>query len=304
MEIKTIMSKAVITAQTDESLRQVCLLMKNNYIGSVIIVEGHVPVGIITERDIVKAVADFGDSIAERAADSVMKTPLLTVSSSTDIHEAGNLMRSNRIRRLPVVSGEQMLAGIVTYGDILKYMKKELAETHTKVRKLEGEVDRDHLTGAFTKKYFELALEKAVARVRDYGGFLSLLMIDIDRFKLVNDTYGHDAGDSLLRDLTALVASDIRDINMLCRYGGDELAVIAPISSLDGGIRMAERLRQTIADTVFYYKDTSFNVTLSIGVAAWHPGMKEPADLIVEADKGLYKAKDEGRNRVGYVNRG
>lgn len=300
MLIKSIMSRSVITGKRNTPLVKICRLMKEKYIGSVVIVEGRRPVGIVTERDIVNAVVDYGDSIVELNARDIMKAPVFTQSPETEIHTATESMKNRRIRRIPVTRKDRIV-GIVTYGDILRFMKKELADSHVQVKKLKGEVDRDGLTGVFTQKYFRDALKREVKRVKRYGGSLSLLMIDIDHFKDINDTYGHDAGDLVLVRIVSLIRENVRDINIICRYGGDEFAVIAPISDVHGAQRMGERLRKTAEKTVFTYKRKRIKAMLSIGIASWSSTMKTGQGLIIAADQALYKSKHNGRNIVSFI---
>jgi len=296
MDIGSIMSKTVITGSPDSSLSELCSLMKDNYIGSVVIVEKEKPVGIVTERDVVEAVAEYGN-VGHIHADELMESPVLTKGPDTEIQETMDFMKNNRIRRLPVtVEGD--LAGIVTYGDILRYMKKALSDSNTAVRHLRTEVDRDRLTDVYSRSYFDRTLAKEVRRVKEYGGFLSLLMIDVDNFKEINDRYGHTAGDNILSQIAAIIKLNVREINSVCRFGGDEFAIIAPISDIHGVCRMAERLRQVIEAAVIFQGNDELKQTLSIGVASWRSYMETANGLLIAADKALYTSKKEGRNRV------
>jgi diguanylate cyclase (GGDEF)-like protein len=297
MLIESIMSRTVITAEEDAPLTYICTLMEKNYIGSVVIVKGQSPVGIVTERDIVKTVASSSKKVPKLKAKDVMETPVHTRAPDTEVQDAMNIMKSHRIRRLPVTV-EGRLAGIVTYGDILRYMRKALIDSHTRIKHLETEVDRDSLTGVYSRSYFDRILKREVNRVKEFGGFLSLLMIDVDNLKEINDTYGHAAGDIVLSQVASMIQLNVREINVVCRFGGDEFGIIAPISDINGAIRMAERLRQVIEATIIFFDKDEIKTTLSIGVAAWRSSMENEQSLIIAADKGLYHAKEEGRNIV------
>jgi diguanylate cyclase (GGDEF)-like protein len=297
MHIESLMSRTVITAEEDAPLTYICTLMEKNYIGSVVIVKGQSPVGIVTERDIVKAVAGKSKSIAKLKAKDIMETPLHTKTPDTEVQEAMDIMKNHRIRRLPITVGGR-LAGIITYGDILRFMRKALTDSHSRIKHLESEVDRDTLTGVYSRAYFDRVLKREINRVQEYGGFLSLLMVDVDNLKEINDTYGHAGGDVVLSQVASMTQLNVREINSVCRFGGDEFAVIAPISDINGAIRMGERLRQVIEATIIFYDKHEIKTTLSIGVAAWRSSMENEQDLIKEADKGLYQAKEEGRNKV------
>lgn len=299
MDIESIMSRTVITGLPDSGLTELCSLMNENYIGSVVIVNGTKPVGIVTERDVVRAVAEYGN-VDHLKAEDIMDSPVLTRPPAADIHETMEFMKNNRIRRLPItIEGD--LTGIVTYGDILRYMKKALSDSHVVVRNLRTEVDRDKLTGVYSRAYFDRVFAKEVSRVKKYGGSLSLLMIDVDNFKEINDRYGHAGGDNVLTQIASILQLNVREINSVCRFGGDEFSVIAPISDIHGASRMAERLRQVVEAAILFQGEDELKLTLSIGVASWQGSMNTANGLLIAADTALYASKKNGRNRVSTV---
>ena len=129
---------------------------------------------------------------------------------------------------------------------------------------------------------------------------VSLAMFDIDHFKQVNDTYGHQAGDTVLRDLAKNVASLVRVNDVFCRYGGEEFAIILPESSLADATVACEKIRKAIEEFTFSHNGTEIPITISIGVKMLDPGAGDvtPDEMIEAADKLLYAAKQQGRNRV------
>jgi diguanylate cyclase (GGDEF)-like protein len=128
---------------------------------------------------------------------------------------------------------------------------------------------------------------------------MSLLMIDIDHFKSVNDQYGHPVGDIVLRDVARLMREALRTVDSLGRYGGEEFMVILPHTPWEEALKLAERLRQTVADHVFKVSGASVKVTISVGAASYpSETVDSPSALIREADVRLYRAKELGRNRV------
>ncbi|MFH1707531.1 MAG: diguanylate cyclase [Planctomycetota bacterium] len=297
MEIKAIMSRNVITAGPDDTVVDLCRRMNDHNIGSVVIVDGRKPIGIFTERDAVRAAAMYAGEFGQVRARDVMRAPVETLPPQADIHEAMELMRHNRIRRLPVTE-EGGLVGIVTLGDILKVVRKELADSHSEVTHLRGQVDMDTLTGVYNRRFFNRMFKREVERVKRHGGFLSLLMVDLDNFKPINDTHGHDAGDQVLTQVASMIVLNVREINMVCRFGGDEFAVIAPISDLVGAVRMGERLRAVLETLIVFYKGLELQLTISVGVATWSDHMENVQGLLMAADQALYEAKKSGRNRV------
>lgn len=156
----------------------------------------------------------------------------------------------------------------------------------------------DELTGAFTISHFRQVLEDEVARYRRYGQKVSLLMIDLDDFKAVNDGYGHPAGDRTLRDFSALAGDAIRDVDILCRYGGEEFAVILPETDSKTAMVVAERIRQRTQERIFSFEGNDIRVTISVGVACCPTDGVNVRDLVSASERALYKAKAEGKNRV------
>ena len=155
----------------------------------------------------------------------------------------------------------------------------------------------DHLTGLSGRRHFFSELSREIARARRNGRPLSMLMIDADHFKSLNDTHGHLAGDLVLRSVADLLREGTRTIDVLGRLGGEELGVLLPGTSLEFAEQVAERLRRAIANARIPWKDTELQVSVSIGVATWEENLGRE-DLVDAADNALYVAKSDGRNRV------
>jgi diguanylate cyclase (GGDEF)-like protein len=156
----------------------------------------------------------------------------------------------------------------------------------------------DGLTQIFNKRYFLETLERELSRARRYDRPLALLMFDIDHFKRCNDTYGHRAGDFLLREIADLVRDRARKVDVVARYGGEEFAVILPEIDLDGAHQFAEKVREMVAAQRFNFEGTPIRITISCGVSELEPEIAHADDLIKRADARLYVAKETGRNRV------
>ncbi len=155
----------------------------------------------------------------------------------------------------------------------------------------------DALTGLPNRTYWEEVAVGELRRSHRSGRPASLLMIDIDRFKQVNDRYGHAAGDELLRGLSAIFKDGIRDIDTPGRYGGDEFAIVLPESGIDAAVRTAERLCQR-AEAAKFDAGGDLRCTLSIGAAEANGKLRDVREWIAAADAALYRAKESGRNRV------
>jgi len=158
---------------------------------------------------------------------------------------------------------------------------------------------RDGLTGLYNYRTFFSMLKEEIARAERYNHPVSLLMLDIDHFKRINDTYGHPAGDAVLKGLSDLLMSQARSIDRVCRYGGEEFTVILSETDVIMAMSIAERLRAAVERQSF---DTgsgkTIGITVSIGVAAYPLHVNSPEGLVKFSDIALYAAKGGGRNRV------
>jgi diguanylate cyclase (GGDEF)-like protein len=175
-------------------------------------------------------------------------------------------------------------------------LQKELLETN---KRLELLSITDGLTKLHNHRYFQDELARAFEESQRYQRPLSLAMIDIDFFKKFNDTYGHAVGDDVLKRAAELYQRSVRSTDLVARYGGEEFAVMMPETSLDDGISFAEKIRHMIESTPLETQIGPLNVTISLGVASVpHSRIHSAKELIVAADKALYRAKKNGRNQV------
>ena len=154
----------------------------------------------------------------------------------------------------------------------------------------------DMLTGVLSRRAILEALDSEVERARRHGNGLACLMLDLDRFKTINDTHGHQFGDKALRRIARVISRLCRTNDYLGRYGGEEFLLILPETRIEGAAAFADRVRQAVADTVLH--ENGERLTLSIGVTEWHGDDDSPDTLIAEADRALFDAKAAGRNQV------
>ncbi len=153
----------------------------------------------------------------------------------------------------------------------------------------------DGLTQIFNRRYFLEQLDREVSRSKRYRRHLTLIMFDIDRFKDINDTYGHLAGDYVLKQLATVIKGKIRREDILARYGGEEFVIILPEIDLGNGMAFGEKVRKIVEKAPFKFEDTRISVTVSVGIAACEEG-DDGSTIIKRADDKLYEAKDAGRN--------
>src|SRR5262249_39412783 len=158
---------------------------------------------------------------------------------------------------------------------------------------------RDSLTRLFNKRYLMDRLDSELKFAQRHETAGSLLMLDIDHFKTVNDTHGHLAGDAVLANLAQVLSKAVRNEDVVARFGGEEFAIILRAIGVDPAVQMAERLRRLVEASTAACGDKQLKTTVSIGVAGFPAKPVKTVDELVEAaDKALYRAKDEGRNRV------
>lgn len=205
-----------------------------------------------------------------------------------------------RIRGLILVGGLIMLAigGVlfVFFSRLTSKVGKQLEDRSGRLIEL---AELDDLTKLFNKRTFNVLLEKEAARAKRNSTPVSLIMLDIDHFKRINDTYGHVAGDRVIAETSRVIVGHIRDMDSACRYGGEEISVILTETDPEGAVHMAERIRRAIEEHRFDIgQRQNINVTVSIGVASLPPQETSIERLVEDADKALYEAKKGGRNRV------
>ena len=190
-------------------------------------------------------------------------------------------------------------------GGVFVYLVGQLAlKTMSDIRKiaiLQYESITDSLTGLKNRRYFDQRLHEEIAHSRRYRLPLSLLLIDVDHFKVVNDTYGHQIGDEVLKNLSKVILEMVRDSDIVARYGGEEIAIITPNREKAEAILLAERLRNIVQKSTLASIDATqevVQITISIGVSTLNLVVMDKDALVEEADKALYEAKKLGRNRV------
>ncbi len=205
----------------------------------------------------------------------------------------GTYVNDELVDEVALRDGDQVKIGHTIFKFIVSGNME--AQYHEEIYRL---MTVDGLTELHNKRYFSEAVERETSRSRRYQRTLTLLLFDIDHFKQINDTYGHLAGDSVLRQLGALVRQRVRRDDVPARIGGEEFAVILPEVGRDGALQAAEKLRATVEATSFRFEGTVIPVTISIGVAEWSDELADPQELVKLTDERLYEAKRTGRNRV------
>lgn len=205
-----------------------------------------------------------------------------------------------------LISDKQKLLDVSLYyglfsligGLIIFQICNYITRSNQNYRLLKESAQKDHLTGLNNVRHFDHIWNVHVQNVKENKEMVSLLMIDIDHFKKVNDTFGHPVGDKILKELGIILNNNVRSVDTVCRNGGEEFSVILPDCSNDKAIEIAERIRSAVEEHDFFISKTDkINITVSIGVANF-PETNDIDEMINKADACLYKAKRSGRNQV------
>jgi two-component system cell cycle response regulator len=224
--------------------------------------------------------------VATALARSIM-TPLRALESGANHFGAGDF--SYRVS----LTGQNELGQL---GKTFNAMADKLAQSQATLRELST---HDDLTGLFNFREFHRQLTEEAERSRRYGRPFSLLMLDIDHFKAINDTYGHLAGDEALRALATLIRREVRPMDLVARYGGEEFVMVLPETTGPGAFALGERLRSLIADhAIALPTGQTIRLTVSMGLATFPEDEDSLPQLISAADQALYAAKSAGRNGI------
>lgn len=194
---------------------------------------------------------------------------------------------------------QQNIENIIRDFDVPEENKKEVIKqinyiyTRTKYLSI-----TDELTGLSNRRYFDNCFEKEFLRAQRYNNKLTLVMFDIDHFKSVNDTYGHQCGDFVLKQVANAALQTFRKTDTVFRFGGEEFVVILTETDLNHAIIPLERFRKTIETLNLEYQNQNVNITVSIGACEYFPDIKDKDELLQKTDSALYEAKNSGRNQT------
>lgn len=232
--------------------------------------------------------------------------PITKFKEGAQIIRGGNLSHRIDIRdgmEVNVLADEfNMMADrlMESHNELEKKVEARTRELNDANRRLKELSITDGLTGVYNQRHFYERLENEARRAARYGKPLSLIMADLDFFKRYNDGNGHLEGDNLLREIALTILRNVREQDIVSRYGGEEFAVIMPETDREGARATAERIRKAVFEQGFRFEERQPDgkLTISIGVGGYSDKTPEPKDMIREADTALYRAKELGRNRV------
>ena len=274
---------------------------------NVIIIDDSVPLGILTTKDIMRLIVEnqnFDFPVCE-----YMSSPVDTVNKNVSIKTALEFLKNKKYKRIVAVDDEGVISGIVsqkelislTYSRWAMLMKEHEAELNeinillqNQNKEFETMASTDALTGLFNRYKFSELFVSTYKTMMQRDSKMSLILLDIDFFKKVNDTYGHNHGDKVLLRVAQTLQQTIRNIDIVCRWGGEEFVVLLPTASIDNAIAIAEKIRINIENLEI---ESVGKITISCGVAKVQ-SFDNMKSAIEKADKALYLAKESGRNRV------
>ena len=291
----------------DEKTCTILKQMIESAFDNVVVVEDFKPIGILTTKDVVRLIKNRDD--LDLPVYEFMSKPIDTINKSSSIKDALAFIKEKHYKRVIVVDDDGSLSGVIaqkelislTYSRWATLMKEYHDELHdintmlqSKNREYETMASTDSLTGLYNRyKFLELYLSAYTTMVQR-GNDMSLIMLDIDHFKNVNDNYGHNIGDQVLIQVSHALLKTLRNVDIVCRWGGEEFIVLLPTANMENALHIAEKLRQNIEELDI---DIVGHITASFGVAEVIES-EDMDDVVGRADKALSLAKNSGRNCV------
>ncbi|RBP80576.1 diguanylate cyclase [Marinomonas rhizomae] len=233
--------------------------------------------------------------IQEQQKQEWLPVIFLSASAEDDDVEDGILAGGDDYLIKPI--SQKVLSAKMLAMQRIADMRRRLVESN---RVLEELASTDYLTGVANRRAFEVMLDREMSFVRRYGSSMACAMFDLDKFKVVNDTYGHDAGDAVLVEVVNRIKGVLREEDIIGRLGGEEFGIILPKMPENELIETFERYRCVVAEHPVTYGDIEIPITASIGVALYSGNKENKIELLKRADDSLYEAKETGRNRVVY----
>ncbi len=273
--------------RADQSLLEMASMLLKHRIGALLVVDDQeVLNGVVTERDLARAVAEFPEDVAARKVSDIMTRSIITCRLDDDVLETLEKMNENRFRHMPVLEGDKPIAMI------------SIREFDSACKQLQVLARTDELTGLPNRRFFMESLHAELSRYNRFQTPFAVALLDIDFFKQVNDTFGHDAGDKVLRALAAVLGKELRSYDGSGRLGGEEFGLIFPNTELDDAVRACEHVADAIRAIEVMTDEGPIRITASFGVCGVAGEINDCTDILIQADKYLYQAKEDGRDRI------
>ncbi len=335
--VRDIMTHGAVTASEELSVAEVITIMNKSRVGATVVVKDDGSVsGIFTERDLLMKMNDTGFDAKRTKVSMVMTSGPKTIDADARLSTLWPQINEWGFRHIPVVA-DGALVGMLSMRDVFRLrlwnMETQLDQEIRSLQQLRSllhlDTDErakellrinerlsqlaltDDLTGLYNHRYLMRRLQEEVSRSQRSKTTLSLLFVDIDRFKRVNDAHGHAAGDQVLRGFANImrntveggsVLARVRRHDVVARYGGEEFALLLPMTDTEAAMVVAERVRAAVESTPIPFNDgRQVTVTVSIGVATLPIHGSNEEGLLAAADEALYRAKRAGRNQITHA---
>lgn len=315
--LSTLMSRQVSCLGPTTPLSEAIALMAEKRFSCVVIKENDEPLGIFTERDIIRLLNQGkATDLLEKPMEEVMTAPVQCLNQNETLFDALVVSRAQRIRHLPVVDDNDSLVGLVTQSDLTAahfqviefqsdMIEKGIAARTLDLESMNAELQtlslEDHLMNIGNRRAMEVDLGHTHASALRYGSHYATLLVDVDQFKLYNDFYGHQKGDDALKEIAQILKSNIRSSDRLYRYGGEELLLVLPNTSLEQSKTVADKVVKVIFNAkIPHEKSDHGSLSISVGGAISCVAGKIACtwnEQVEQADAALYKAKRSGRNQ-------
>ncbi|HIJ54745.1 MAG TPA: diguanylate cyclase [Deltaproteobacteria bacterium] len=267
-------------------------------------VESHILESLPYAKDILRDNNEFNDMLEVQFqglkenvdfSKSLAELKEAVISSLTFIQDTIREKREKDSERMTAV--EERMG---TLKETINQMKEEVSSAKQRAHELEKEILVDPLTGVYNRRAYDKRIKEELQRFIRYGRPFSIIILDVDHFKSVNDLYGHAVGDLCLKEIINRVQPMLRESDFLARFGGEEFVVLLPETEQKGAGEAAEKLRQCIEKTEFLHRGDKVAITISLGVTQVISDDQTSESLFTRVDQALYRAKNEGRNRVAY----
>lgn len=314
--VKSLMSKDLTCLAPEATLQQLVKKMIEHRYSCVIIQQNDLPIGIVTERDLVKMLyQDSEDIDLTLPVADFMSSPIFSLNENETLFDALVTSRAEKIRHIPVVNDNEQLVGLVTQSDLVsahfkvvevqsEIIDKSVALKTDELQQLNSELQalsmEDHLMKIGNRRAMEVDLNHTHNASQRHGHAYSVLLMDIDFFKLYNDHYGHQAGDDALKSVADILKKNTREEDRLYRYGGEELLLVLPYTDAEQAENVAHKLVSSIAKNHIPHDKSQYQfLTISCGgCCAFNNGelVNNWKELVAQADQCLYHAKNNGRN--------
>ncbi|MCP4045008.1 MAG: diguanylate cyclase [Gammaproteobacteria bacterium] len=273
--------------QLGKTLREMAAVLCKHNIGSLLVINDQEDlIGILSERDLVRAVNNFPRDVADRLVSEIMTRSVITCCGDDDVVETLDVMNRNGIRHIPVVENKRPIAVL------------SIREFDFVCKSLQTIARTDELTGLPNRRHFMESLESELSRYGRFESTFCVAMFDIDKFKPINDTYGHNAGDQVLRALAQILAGELRAYDTVGRLGGEEFGIIFPNTVLTGAVKACDHVANAFRAGKVVTDKGLIRFTVSFGVTEVDSEVPDCTTVLKQADKYLYEAKAAGRDRT------